>query len=129
MPVKLPGPKSEQAIEIFAKLYDAGSPRAVKNITDDQDLLLEFFDSVAEPWIQPRSTNPTQSTFATVGLRIKITLGAGSHAAALAMVFKHIESAQTDWWAFNSAYLVPLVRPSARFERDQLVERPEAMAT
>ena len=100
---------AEQAIKTFAKLYGAKFPKAVKKITDDQDVLLEFFDFPAEHWIHLRTTNPVESTFATVRLRTKVTRGAGSRAAALAMVFK-------------------LVRAGTRFERGQLVERPEAVA-
>ena len=47
-------------------------------------------------------------------------------AAALAMVFKLVESAQTRWRAVNAPHLVALVRAGARFERGHLVERPEA---
>lgn len=119
---------AEQAIKTFAKLYGAKFPKAVKKITDDQDVLLEFFDFPAEHWIHLRTTNPVESTFATVRLRTKVTRGAGSRAAALAMVFKLVESAQARWRAVNGAHLVPLVRAGARFERGQLVERPEAVA-
>jgi putative transposase len=59
-----------------------------------------------------------------VRLRTKVTRGAGSRTAALAMVFKLIESAQARWRAVNAPHLVALVRAGARFERGQLVERP-----
>ena len=49
-------------------------------------------------------------------------------AAALAMVFKLVESAQQRWRAVNAPYLVSLVRAGARFERGQLIERPEGLA-
>ena len=51
----------------------------------------------AEHWIHPRTTNPIESAFATVRLRTKVTKVAGSRAAALAMVFKLVESAQARW--------------------------------
>ncbi|GAA0513375.1 hypothetical protein GCM10010390_14660 [Streptomyces mordarskii] len=54
--------------------------------------------------------------------------GAGSRSAALAMVFKLVESAQQRWRAVNAPHLVALVRAGARFERGHLVERPEARA-
>ena len=57
-----------------------------------------------------------------------MTKGAGSAAAARAMVFKLIESAQQRWRAVNAPHLVALVRAEARFERGQLVERPEVHA-
>ncbi len=70
-----------------------------------------------------RTTNPIESTFATVRLRTKVTRGAGSRTAALAMVFKLVESAQQRWRAVNAPHLVALVRAGARFEGGQLIER------
>jgi hypothetical protein len=63
-----------------------------------------------------------------VRLRTKVTKCAGNRAAGLAMVFKLIESAQDRWRAVNAPHLVALVRAGARFERGQLVERPESLA-
>jgi Transposase, Mutator family len=117
---------AEQAIRVFTRLYQAKFPKAVANVADDQYELLEFYDYPAEHWIHLRTTNPIESTFATVRLRTKVTRGAGSRAAALAMVFKLVESAQARWRIVNGAHLVALVRAGARFERGVLVERPEA---
>jgi transposase-like protein len=82
----------------------------------------------AEHRIHLRTTNPIESTFATVRLRTKVTRGAGSRTAALAMVFKLVESAQQRWRAVNAPHLVALVRAGARFERGHLVERPTTVA-
>ena len=101
---------AEEAVKTFAKLYQAKFPRAVAKVTDDQDVLLQFHDYPAEHWVHLRTTNPIESTFATVRLRTKVTKGAGSRAAGLAMVFKLVESAQARWRAVNGAHLVPLVR-------------------
>ncbi|MFE3637596.1 IS256 family transposase [Streptomyces sp. NPDC059168] len=117
-----------KAAAAFAKTYGAKFPKAVKKITDDTEELLAFYDFPAEHWVHLRTTNPIESTFATVRLRTKVTKGAGSAAAALAMVFKLVESAQARWRAVNAPHLVALVRAGARFERGQLVERPEATA-
>ncbi|MEV5145132.1 IS256 family transposase [Streptomyces sp. NPDC052727] len=117
-----------KAIKTFAQLYGAKFPKAVKKITDDQDQLLAFFDFPAEHWIHLRTTNPIESTFSTVRLRTKVTRGAGSRTAALAMVFKLIESAQARWRAVNAPHLVALVRAGARFERGHLVEGEEVTA-
>jgi transposase-like protein len=117
-----------KAVRDFERAYQAKYPKVVKRITDDEDELLAFFDFPAEHWIHLRTTNPIESTFATVRLRTKVTKGAGSRAAALAMVFKLIESAQARWRAVNAPHLVALVRAGARFERGLLVERPEAVA-
>ncbi|TKA01220.1 IS256 family transposase [Actinacidiphila oryziradicis] len=119
---------AEQAVKTFAKLYQAKFPKAVAKVTDDQDELLAFYDYPAEHWIHLRTTNPIESTFATVRLRTKVTKGAGSRAAGLAMVFKLVESAQARWRAVNGAHLVALVRDGARFERGLLVERQDEAA-
>ncbi len=105
---------------------DGGCPE--KKIVDDEDELLAFYDFPAEHWIHLRTTNPIESTFATVRLRTKVTKGAGSRAAALAMVFKLVESAQQRRLAVNAPHLVALVRAGARFERGHLVERSETHA-
>lgn len=68
------------------------------------------------------------STFATVRLRTKVTKGAGSRAAGLAMVFKLVASAQACRRAVNGAHLVSLVRGGAWFERGLLVERHDQAA-
>ncbi|MGW5481528.1 IS256 family transposase [Streptomyces sp. NPDC004008] len=119
---------AKAAIKTFAKLYGAKFPKAVKKITDDQDQLLAFFDFPAEHWIHLRTTNPIESTFSTVRLRTKVTRGAGSRTAALAMVFKLVESAQQRWRAVDAPHLVAVVRAGARFERGHLIERPTEQA-
>ncbi|MFE9009170.1 IS256 family transposase [Streptomyces sp. NPDC007875] len=119
---------AQAAIKTLTQLYNAKFPKAVKKITDDEAELLAFFDFPAEHWIHLRTTNPIESTFSTVRLRTKVTRGAGSRSAALAMVFKLVESAQQRWRAVNAPHLVALVRAGARFERGHLVERPEARA-
>ena len=88
------------------------------------DVLLAFYDFPAEHWIHLRTTNPIESTFATVRLRQRVTKGPGSRAAGVAMAFKLIESAQTRWRCINAPHLVPLVRAGATFLNGQLVERP-----
>jgi putative transposase len=93
------------------------------------DVLLAFYDYPAEHWIHLRTTNPIESTFATVRLRQRITKGPGSRAAGVAMVFKLIVSAQARWRAVNGAHLVALVRAGAKFENGKLVERPDDETT
>jgi putative transposase len=68
-------------------------PEAVKKIVDDEAELLAFYDFPAERGIHLRTTNPIESALATVRLRTKVTNGAGSRVATLAMVFKLVESA------------------------------------
>jgi transposase-like protein len=120
--------RAATAVTAFARQYGAKFPKAVAKIVDDQDVLLAFYDYPAEHWIHLRTTNPIESTFSTVRLRTKVTRGAGSRTAALAMTFKLIESAQDRWRAVNAPHLVALVRAGARFERGVLVEREQDAA-
>ncbi len=116
---------ARKAAEAFADAYSAKWPKAAAKITDDLDVLLEFYDFPAQHWIHLRTTNPIESTFATVRLRQRVTKGPGSRAAGVAMAFKLIESAQTRWRAINAPHLVALVRAGATFHNGQLVERPD----
>ena len=117
------------ALAAFAKAYGAKFPKAVAKLADDQQELLAFYQYPAEHWIHLRTTNPIESTFSTVRLRTKVTRGAGSRAAALAMTFKLIESAQERWRAVNAPHLVALVRAGARFDKGGvLVEREQVVA-
>ncbi|MET8874909.1 IS256 family transposase [Nocardia sp. NPDC004604] len=112
------------AIKAFERDYGAKFPKAVAKVVDDADVLLEFYNYPADHWVHLRTTNPIESTFATVRLRSKVTKGPGSRAAGIAMVFKLIESAQARWRAVNAPHLVALVRAGATFERGKLKERP-----
>jgi transposase-like protein len=116
------------AVTAFDAAYGAKFPKAVAKITDDVDVLLAFYDYPAEHWIHLRTTNPIESTFATVRHRTKVTKGPGSRAAGLAMAFKLIESAQARWRAVNAPHLVALVRAGATFVSGVLVERPDEEA-
>jgi transposase-like protein len=117
------------AVKAFEALYGAKFPKAVAKITDDVDELLAFYDYPAEHWVHLRTTNPIESTFATVRHRTKVTKGPGSKAAGLAMAFKLIEAAQARWRAVNAPHLVALVRAGTRFEHGRLVERESAAVT
>ena len=72
-----------------------------------------------------KTTNPIESTFATVRLRTKVTKGPGSRAAGLAMAYKLIEQAQTRWRVVNAPHLVALVRAGVKFEKGVMVERTD----
>ena len=113
------------AAKAFEAVYGAKFPQAAAKITDDLDELLAFYDFPAEHWVHLRTTNPIESTFATVRHRTKITRGPGSRAAGLAMAFKLIEAAQARWRAVNAPHLVALVRAGATFVNGKLVERPD----
>jgi transposase-like protein len=113
------------AVKAFVDAYGTKFGKAVAKITDDLDELLAFYDYPAEHWVHLRTTNPIESTFATVRHRTKITRGPGSRAAGLAMAFKLIMSAQDRWRAVNAPHLVALVRAGATFVNGKLVERSE----
>jgi len=112
------------AVAAFEATYGAKFPKAVAKVTDDLEVLLAVYDFPAEHWIHLRTTNPIESTFATVRHRTKITRGPGSRAAGLAMAFKLIQAAQDRWRAVNAPHLVTLVHAGATFINGTLVERP-----
>ena len=111
------------AVKAFETDFGVKYPKAIAKITSDIDVLLEFFTYPAEHWIHLRTTNPIESTFATVRLRTRVTKGPGSRAAGVAMAFKLIEAAQDRWRAVNAPHLVALVRAGAKFNKGILVER------
>ena len=113
------------AVKAFAADFGVKWAKAAAKITDDVDELLAFYDYPAEHWIHLRTTNPIESTFATVRLRTRVTKGPGSRAAGVAMAFKLIEAAQQRWRMVNAPHLVALVRVGATFVNGQLVERPD----
>ena len=75
-----------------------------------------------------KTSNPIESTFATVRLRTRVTKGPGSRAAGLVMMFKLVEAASQHWRYLNAAHLVALVRAGAKFEKGVLIERPDEAA-
>ena len=113
------------AIEVFARDYGVKWPKAVAKITEDAEELLCFFDFPAEHWLHLKTSNPIESTFASVRLRTRVTKGPGSKAAGLAMAFKLLEAAQDRWRAVNGPHLVALVRAGAKFDKGVMVERPD----
>ena len=92
---------ANKAFDLFREKYEAKYPRAVACLVKDRDELLAFYDFPAEHWRHLRTTNPIESTFATVRLRHRRTKGSGSRAACLAMVFKLTQTAAKTWRRLN----------------------------
>jgi len=105
----------EAAFDAFVEMFEAKYPKAVACLTKDRDVLLTFYDFPADHWIHIRTTNPIESTFATVRLRHRKTKGSGSRKACLAMAFKLMESASKKWRALNGSALLPDVIAGVQF--------------
>jgi transposase-like protein len=104
------------ALEIFREEYGAKYPKALAKLDRDWKPLTAFYDYPAEHWRHLRTTKPIESSFATVRLRTRITKGAGSKTAALAMAYKLLESAQERWRRFNGHELVADVLAGVKFK-------------
>jgi len=98
-----------KAYDHFINVYEAKYPRVVACLAKDKEELFTFYDFPAMHWIHIRTTNPIESTFATVRLRTKRTKGCGSRAATLTMVFKLAQEAQRTWKKLRGYNLIPLV--------------------
>lgn len=107
---------AEKAFDLFVATYEAKYPKAIECLSKDRSELLTFYDFPAEHWIHVRTTNPIESTFATVRLRHCKTKGNGSRSACLAMVFKLMQSAAKRWRLLNGAQLLPDVIQGIAFE-------------
>lgn len=103
------------AFDLFLKKYGAKYPKATECLAKDRDELLAFYDFPAEHWKHLRTTNPIESTFATVRLRHRRTKGSGSRDACLAMVFKLVQHAQRHWRKLDGHQLIPEVLAGKRF--------------
>ena len=97
---------AEQAFDLFVTTFTATFPAATTCLAKDRGVLLTFYTFPAEHWMHIRTTNPIESTFATVRLRTKKTKGAGSRLACLTMVFKLALAAQKQWRTLNGAQLI-----------------------
>ena len=89
------------AYDLFVSSYTAKYPKAVECLAKDKDEMLAFYDYPAEHWRHLRTSNPIESTFATVRQRTSKTKGSGSRSATLAMVYKLAISAERRWRRLN----------------------------
>jgi len=94
------------AFETFLETYEAKYPKACECLKIDKDALLAFYNFPAEQWVHLRTTNPIESTFATVRHRTRRTKGCGSRLATLTMVFKLATEAEKHWRKLNKHELI-----------------------
>jgi putative transposase len=107
--------EANRAFDLFTATYQAKYTKATDCLLKDRDVLLTFYDFPAEQWIHLRTTNPIESTFATVRLRHRRTKGNGSRTACLTMVFKLMQSAAKKWRLLNGCQLLPDVIAGVQF--------------
>ncbi len=104
-----------KAFDLFEKTFDAKYESAVKCLTKDRNVLLTFFDFPAENWCHIRTTNPIESTFATIRLRHRKTKGNGSAKASLTMMFKLAQSAEKGWRKLRGHHHIPELIRGVKF--------------
>lgn len=105
-----------KAYDEFLALYEAKYPKACECLSKDKEDLFTFYDFPAEHWIHIRTTNPIESTFATVRLRTRRTKGCGSRIATLTMVFKLVEQAEKHWRRMNGHALILKLIEGVKFK-------------
>lgn len=108
--------EAEKAFDLFVETYQAKYPKATEKLRKNRDALLTFYSFPAEHWKHLRTTNPIESTFATVRLRTRKTKGSGSRAACLSMVFQLTQSAEKKWRKLDGHQLLADVIQGVRFK-------------
>jgi putative transposase len=92
---------ANKAFEAFLGKYQAKYEAACECLTKDREVLMAFYDFPAEHWRHLRTTNPIESTFATIRLRHRRTKGSGTRKTSLTMMFKLAQAAQKHWHRLN----------------------------
>lgn len=108
--------QADAALDAFARQLGPKYPRAVEKVLADRVELLAFYDFPAEHWQHLRTTNPIESTFATVRLRTSKTKGSGSRQACLTMVFQLARAAERRWRKLNGTSELLEVAAGVEFE-------------
>src|SRR3954447_173685 len=119
---------AEKAFDRFIDKYGAKYGKAVYCLSRDREALLTFYDVPAEHWTHVRTTNPIESTFATVRLRTAKTKGCLSRRTALAMVFKLVKAAERHWRQLNGAARLAQLIQGIRFRDGEPVQETEEQA-
>src|SRR5215510_11561014 len=108
--------RAAMAFDLFVATYEAQYPKAAECLAQDREVLLAFYDFPAEHWGHIRTTNPIESTFATVRLRTNKTRGCLSRTTMLAMVYKLWQSAAKRWHRLRAAHYLPEVMSGIAFK-------------
>ncbi|EGV27643.1 transposase mutator type [Thiorhodococcus drewsii AZ1] len=120
---------ANQAFERALKRFEAKYPKAMACLAKDRETLLAFYDYPAEHWVHIRTTNPIESTFATVRLRTNRTRNCGARETTLAMVFKLLQSAQKNWRRIKGFGKLELVVNNVPFrDGEQLNDQSDRIA-
>jgi len=106
---------AEVAFNAFIESYQVKYEKAAECLNKDRDVLLTFYDFPAEHWKHLRTTNPIESTFATVRHRTVRSKGCLSNRTALAMVFKLVEAAQKSWRRLDGHNQLPKLILGVKF--------------
>jgi len=121
--------KAHQAFDRALKRFEPKYPQAMACLAKDREALLAFYDYPAEHWVHIRTTNPIESTFATVRLRTKRTRNCGSRETTLAMVFKLLQSAQQRWKRIKGFSKLELVINNVQFRNgEQVIDQSDSIA-
>lgn len=112
-----------RAYDHFVSQYQAKYERACECLKKDKESLFAFYDFPAEHWRHIRSTNPVESTFATVRLRTKRTKGCGSRLATLTMVFKLALEAEKTWQRIRGHHLIGKVIEGIKFVNGEIMDK------
>jgi len=120
--------KGKEAFNSFLKLYGAKYPKACECLKKDKEVLFTFYDFPAMHWQHIRTTNPIESTFATVRHRTRQTKGCGSRIDTLTMVFKLAHSAEKKWRKLKGYELIEKVIKGIRFKDGEEVTNQEKVA-
>ena len=112
--------EAEKACKRFYSVYQDRYPKACDSLRQDHDSLFTFYDFPAAHWVHLRTTNPIESTFATVRHRARQTKGCGSRLATLSMVYQLALAAQNTWRVLNQPKMITHVVAGGRFVDGEL---------
>ena len=118
--------EAERQFDDFIKVYDAKYPKAVKCLTKDRDVLLTFYDFPAEHWRHICTTNPIESTFATVRLRTNKVRSCFSKKTVVTMAFRLCQCAEKRWIKLHHPEFLAQVIRGIKFI-DGIEEKEEKM--